>query len=163
MHKNKLYCRTYLQHENYTNTILKSWGWGSGAMVVVLSMLGVGHAGGRCRRRWWGDGVGGRLSTPGVGCPGGRHRQRWWGGGGGRQRWGGGSSPLVVVAIIAGRGRIVDVDGAGSGRVVNAGGGVVVRAIVDAGIVVVVVVVVVDGGGGVAATVDTWWGGGLST
>ena len=53
MHKNKLYCRTYLQHENYTNTMLKSWGWGSGAMVVV-------------------------LSTPGVGCAGGCHQQRWW-------------------------------------------------------------------------------------
>ena len=57
MHKNKLHCRTYLQHENYTNIILKSWGWGSGAMVVVSSTLGVGCAEGRCRRRWWGDGV----------------------------------------------------------------------------------------------------------
>ena len=78
MHKNKLYCRTYLQHENYTNTILKSWGWGSGAMVVVSSMLGVGCAGGRHRQRWWGDGVGGGLSMPGVGCPGGRRQRRWW-------------------------------------------------------------------------------------
>ena len=63
MHKNKLYCRTYLQHENYTNTILKSWGWGSGVMVVMSSTLGVGCAGGRHRQRWWGGGV--------VG---------WWGG-----------------------------------------------------------------------------------
>ena len=157
MHKNKIYCRTYLQHENYTNTILKSWGWGSGAMMVVSSTLGVGRAGGRRRQRWWGDGVGGgcrcqgwviqgvvvdggvgggvggRLSMPGVGHPGGRHRRRWWGGGGGRWRWGGSSSPLVVVAVVAGCGRIVDVDGVGSGRVIDAGGGVVVRAVVDAG------------------------------
>ena len=102
-------------------------------MVVVLLMLGVGCAGGRHRRRWWGDGVGGGLLTPGVGCPGGHRRRRWWGGGEGRQRWGGSLSPLVVVAVVAGHGRVVDVDGVGSGRVVDAGGEVVVGVIIDAG------------------------------
>ena len=42
-------------------------------------------------------------------------------------------SPLVVVAVVAGHGRVVDVDGVGSGHVIDAGGGVVVGAIIDAG------------------------------
>ena len=41
--------------------------------------------------------------------------------------------PLVVVAIVAGRGRIVDIDGVGGGHIVDAGGGVVVGAVIDAG------------------------------
>ena len=39
----------------------------------------------------------------------------------------------MVVAIVPGCGHIVDVDGEGSGRIVDAGGGVVVGAVVDAG------------------------------
>ena len=42
-------------------------------------------------------------------------------------------SPLVVVAIIAGHGCVINVDGVGSGHIVDTGGGVVVGAIVDAG------------------------------
>ena len=41
-------------------------------------------------------------------------------------------SPLVVVAVVTGRRRIVNVDGVGSGRVIDAGGGVVVGAVVNA-------------------------------
>ena len=40
---------------------------------------------------------------------------------------------LVVVAVIAGHGRIIDIGGVGSGCVVDAGGGVVVGAVIDAG------------------------------
>ena len=39
----------------------------------------------------------------------------------------------MVVAVVAGHGHVVNIDGAGSGRVVDAGGGVVVGAVVDAG------------------------------
>ena len=54
---------------------------------------------------------------------------------------------LVVVAIVAGRGRVFDVDGVGSGCVVDAGGGVVVGAVVDAGGGLVVV----------SSTQVLWW------
>ena len=118
-------------------------------MVVVSLMLGVGRAGGHHRQRWWGDGVGGGLSTPGVGRPGGHRRRRWWGGGEGQQRWGGSLSPLVVVAVVAGHGRVVDVDGVGSGHVIDAGGGVVVGAVINAGGGLVVVS---------STQVLLWWG-----
>ena len=38
-----------------------------------------------------------------------------------------------MVAIVTGHGRVIDVGGAGSGCVINTGGGVVVGVVVDAG------------------------------